>query len=254
VVEAILVAGISAITSLVVSLLTLYVGGLQRRREAERTRRAEIHANYLNPLRFHTSEVHHRLGEILRAVEADDDRRRALEAVDTPADISTKPPEWLTGHGCYLTSTVYLTACLFCWIERTRRDIPYLRLRRRADTVLTGLLLRVQKTFLKDLGVYYVLQTSIGQDMWVQAEGRLCTYREFCERLADPDTRVWFDRAFLYFLETARNQKMGRVAEAVEATGALGSFLDRVVAGGSSLSRGEERALAASRDTRLLPS
>ncbi|MEV1005727.1 hypothetical protein [Nonomuraea sp. NPDC050202] len=243
--DAILVTAVSAITSLAVSLITLYVGGLQRRRDIERARQAEIQRGYLNPLRFHTSEVHHRLDEILRAVEADDDdRRRALDAVETPADVSTKPAEWLTGHGCYLTSTVYLTVCLFCWIERVRREIPYLRLQGKDDTVLTGLLLQVQRAFLKDLGVYYVLQTSIGEDMWFQDEGRLYTYREFCQRLSDPDTRIWFDRAFLYFLETARNQKIDRVSEAVEATRVLGSFLDNVVAGGSSLNRSQNHALA----------
>jgi hypothetical protein len=244
-VEAILVAGISAFTSLVVSLITLYVGSLQRRRDLQRARQAEIQVNYLNPLRWHTSEAHNRLNEIMRAVAVDDERRRALDAVEAPADISTKSPEWLTGHGCYLTSSVYLTACLFHSIDRVRRDIPYLRLRGRDDTVLIGLLLRVQRAFLQDLGVYYVLQTSIGQDMWLKDEERLCTYREFCHRLAVPESRVWFDRAFLYFLETARNQKMERVIKAVEATEALSSFLDRVVAGGSSLGPGEERATAA---------
>jgi hypothetical protein len=44
-------------------------------------------------------------------------------------------------------------------------------------------MLRVSHSFLRDQGIYYVLQPSIGQDMILAAEDRLISYREFCDLL-----------------------------------------------------------------------
>ncbi|MET8452349.1 hypothetical protein [Streptomyces sp. NPDC005209] len=45
--------------------------------------------------------------------------------------------------------------------------------------------------------VYYATQSSIGTDVLLEPEGRLRSYREFCDLLAEPDRRVWADPLFL---------------------------------------------------------
>jgi hypothetical protein len=75
-------------------------------------------------------------------------------------------------------------------------------------------MLRVSHSFLRDQGIYYVLQPSIGQDMIVAKRNRLVTYREFCELLRTPTRRVWLDRLIAYYFETGRGMKLDRVADA----------------------------------------
>ena len=95
--------------------------------------------------------------------------------------MSAKDAAWFTGPGCALMSSVYLTSCLFAQLKKVREDFPYLRLSATDDTRLAALLLRVQRGFLVNGGVYYVTQPSIGESVWVRGDERLLTYREFCE-------------------------------------------------------------------------
>ena len=72
--------------------------------------------------------------------------------------------------------------------------------------------------------------------MWLDGENsRLRTYREFCELLMSPVSRVWLDRLFLYYLETGRAEKLERVRDAIASIQQLSDFLDRCVGGGDSL-------------------
>ena len=139
------------------------------------------------------------------------------------------------GLGAYLASSAYLTACLFAWLKKTRDSTPYLRLGSDDDTRLSVLMLRVSHSFLRDQGIYYVLQPSIGQDMILADEDRLISYREFCELLLTPARRVWLDRLIAYYLETGRGMKLDRVADAIAAMEALSAFLDDVAGGGESV-------------------
>jgi len=96
-------------------------------------------------------------------------------------------------------------------------------------------MLRVSHAFLRDQGIYYVLQPSIGQDMIIAAEDRLISYREFCGLLRIPERRIWLDRLVLYYLETGRGMKLGRVADGIAAIESLSSLLDDVTGGGQSV-------------------
>lgn len=91
--------------------------------------------------------------------------------------------------GAYLASSAYLTACLFAWLKKNRDSAPYLHLGNEDDTHYSVLMLRVSHSFLRDQGIYYVIQPSIGQDMILAAEDRLISYREFCELLSTPGRR-----------------------------------------------------------------
>ena len=225
---------ISALTSVAVVLVSFFLSSRDDRKKAVQAEQRELNARYLNPLRLHLAETRFRLAEILLRT-GESGQCEDLLTIDGPADMSNREPGWFTNWGAYLVSSAYLTACLFAWLKKTRDSAPYLRLRSEDDTRLSVLMLRVSHSFLRDQGIYYVLQPSIGQDMILVAEDRLISYREFCELLLTPTRRVWLDRLIAYYLETGRGMKLDRVTDAIAAMETLSSFLDDVTGGGESV-------------------
>ena len=225
---------ISALTSVAVVLVSFLLSSRAERKKAARAERQELNSRYLNPLRLHLAETRFRLSEILQRTK-ESGQCQDLLTIDAPADMSSRDPEWFTNRGAYLASSAYLTACLFAWLKKTRDSAPYLRLGSEDDTRLSVLMLRVSHSFLRDQGIYHVLQPSIGQDMINTAADRLLGYREFCELLRTPAHRVWLDRLIGYYLETGRGMKLDRVADGITAMETLSAFLDEVTGGGESV-------------------
>jgi hypothetical protein len=232
--SALVIALISALTSVAVVFVSYFLSSRSDSKKAAQADRQALNARYLNPLRLQLAENRFWLTEILVRIEGSGQCEDLL-TIDAPADISDRDPEWFTGWGAYLASSAYLTACLFAWLKKTRDSAPYLRLGSEDDTSLSVLMLRVSQSFLRDQGIYYVLQPSIGQDMILAAEDRLVSYREFCELLREPERRIWLDRLIAYYLETGRGMKLDRVRDAIAAMDALSGLLDDVAGGGGSV-------------------
>ncbi|MFJ4482521.1 hypothetical protein ACIP3D_09275 [Streptomyces longwoodensis] len=224
----------AAATSVVVTVCSLFLSERQQRRRELRGERHQLNAKYLNPLRLHLVENHFRLSRISNHTSARGPDATML-VIDDPADVSAKDAAWFTGAGYALMSSVYLTACLFAHLKKVREDFPYLRLSATDDTRLAALLLRVQRGFRYQEGVYYVTQPSIGEAVWVRGDERLLTYREFCEKLQDPAWRMWNDRLIMFHLETARGEKTERTGRLLAALAQLSEFLDDCVGGGKSI-------------------
>jgi len=234
-VEILIATLVSAFTSIIVVVISQIIsarGEIAKVREAERR---EINSKFLNPLRLYLVDNHLRLSEILYRIERDNGQCVDLLTVESSADLSTKDPAWYNGAGTYLASSAYLTACLFAWLKAIRDNSPYLRLAKNEDTQLITLLLRVGVAFRRNGGIYYVTQPSIGQDMFIDNGDRVRSYRQFCELLCDPATRVWMDRLIDYYLETGGGQKTERIHSAITAIEELSGFLDSAVGGGDSL-------------------
>ncbi|MGC4870255.1 hypothetical protein ACLQ3B_32970 [Micromonospora sp. DT53] len=228
-------ATVGALASLAVAMLSAYLAARQQRRSALDVEHRLLRESYLNPLRFHLVENHFRLVDTVERVEAAGGRFAEVDVVSAPEEISSKSASWFTGEGARLTSAVYLSACLFVHTARVRDNVPYLRLTASVDTRLAELLLQVQIGFLKDRGIPYVLQNSIGHDLWHREDQRLRSYREFCDLLADPSTRVWFDPLIRVHLETGRGEKLYRIRVLLDAIEQLARFLDDCVSGGRSV-------------------
>ncbi len=233
--NALVVAVVSAATSLLVSIISLWLGDRQRERGERRTERRDLNARYLNPTRMYLVENHFRLAGTVRRVQAEGGTCAAMLVVERPEELSEKDADWFNGTGCALVSSVYLTACLFAHLKQVRDDFPYLRLSGADDTRLAALILSLQHGYLRDDGIFYVTQPSIGEDMWLRDQGRLRTYREFCTLLGQPGSRVWFDRLVRFHLDTARGIKLARAEEALAALRVLTDFLDGCVGGGRSI-------------------
>jgi len=71
--------------------------------------------------------------------------------------------------------------------------------------------------------------------MYLASEKRLITYREFCQLLQNPETRVWFDRLLNFYIETGQGQKLKRIENIMGGIQTMSLFLDRVAGGGSSI-------------------
>ena len=207
---------------------------LPRKQSSDETGSGKINFTYLNPLRLHLLENYFRLAEILTTVSRVG-RSEPLLSVNSAADISEQSDEWFNGQGCYLISSSYLTASLFYQMRKVRDDLPFLRLGANDDTKLMTLMIKVSLGFLRNLGIFYLTQPSIGNDMYLPNEGRLITYREFCQTLKSPKRRIWFDRLLRYYLETGRGENLDRVHSALSAMRELLMLLDQAVAGGNSL-------------------
>jgi hypothetical protein len=226
-----LAAIISALTALAVTAATLIVTNLNEKKKESKILRNK----YLNPLRLYLEENYFRISEILQRVKDGDGKCKILLYIESPEEVSNKDASWCNGKGCYLISSCYFTACLFVFIKKVREDIPYLRLKGGDDTKLLNLIFKVSHSFLQDLGIYYAIQHSIGEQAYIRSEERCMTYQEFCEALLDNEKRIWFDRLLKFYLDTAEGKSIERANSVVESIYNLSAFLDNKVRGGPSI-------------------
>lgn len=214
------------------SVIVLAGGHVLSKVGTARDKKSQINSQYMNPLRLFAEEVYYRLYEIKVEPEAPIWLSQSIRHED---ELSERDDDWYVGSGCYLISSCYFTACLFATITRLRRDIPYLQIGRSADTELLRLTFRVSKAFLRDLGVFYVIQHTIGRHMY---DGdRLLNYREFCHLLSKREERIWFSQLLRFYLDLGKGEERAwrRLDEALDSIWDLGNFVDRVVKGGRSI-------------------
>lgn len=231
----ILVAIIGGFISLLVAMSTQYVITWRERNSAKREEKKKIQLEYLNPLRLFLVESHFRLAEIKHRVsESENNKCEILLFEENANQIKNKDEIWFNGEGCYLISSCYLVACLFSCLNRARESVPFLELSKSDDTKLLALSTKVSLGFLRNLGIFYVSQFSIGHDLYNRDENILLTYREFCTLLRSENS-IWFTRLLEYFIQTGQGQNLDRINEALEAMAELSSFLDGAVGGGESL-------------------
>lgn len=225
--QVVLTAIISSVTSLLVVAVSNYLTSRRERRDRQLSEAAALSVRYVNPLRLYLTENHWRLGRIRESLAQGEEHR--LLTVRDPKELSNKSADWFNGQGCYLVSSAYLTACLFAHLTKLRDDFPYLRLSEADDTELLGHLLQVNIAFSGPGGVYYATQPSIGEQLLNRAENRLRSYREFCELLQDPSSRVWMDRLVAFYLAAGRGEPeaRARLDRIIRSIANLIAFLDK---------------------------
>lgn len=233
--EKLIVAIIAGFASLLVALSTQYFITWRERKALKDEERRKIQLEYLNPLRLFLIESHFRLSEIKQRVSSSEDNRCEILLFEENLDeIKSKKASWFNGEGSFLISSCYFVACLFASLNRAREGIPFLKLSNKDDTIFIALSTKVSLGFLRDLGIFYASQFSIGHDLFNREQCRFLTYREFCNLLRSEDS-IWFNRLLEYFIQTGQGKNMGRVDEALKAMAELSKFIDDAVGGGESL-------------------
>jgi len=247
-VKEVLTAIISAVTSVLVVLVTYGLNSYREAKSKEKQEANRIISTYLNPLRFYLVENYFRLAEMLQRIVKDGGKHEALLYVTDVREISEQSAEWFNSYGCYLISSCYMTARLFYQLDKIKQELSYLRLSKKDDTELITLISILSRCFGRDYGIYYLIQPSIGNDMYLASEKRLITYREFCQLLQNPETRVWFDRLLNFYIETGQGQKLKRIEDIMGTIQSMSLFLDRVAGGGSSIKEWKKRSQQGSDD------
>ncbi|NJP10313.1 MAG: hypothetical protein HC866_13255 [Leptolyngbyaceae cyanobacterium RU_5_1] len=109
----VLTALISAVTSVLVVLVTYGLNSYRETKFKEKQEADRIISTYLNPLRFYLVENYFRLSEILKGIVNDSGKHEALLYITDVKEISEQSAEWFNSYGCYLISSCYMTGRLF---------------------------------------------------------------------------------------------------------------------------------------------
>lgn len=230
---------VAAIIGALASLSAIYLKEYFSNRNAVNNLKAielkMINHEHFNHLRLYLAEVYYCLSDIQSKIKAEGGHCSALLYVDDARTISDHEDDWFINNGCFLISACYLTACLFYYMQKLRDDLPYLRLNNKDDSSLLSLMINVSDGFIKNLGVFYLIQSSIGADMYLVSEKRLLTYREFCLLLKKPSSRIWFDRLINFYIDTGRGSYPERISNLTNAINSLAQFIENLIGGNSSV-------------------
>lgn len=211
------------------------VSQYQQRNQKEKDAIEEMKLKYLGPLRLYLVESFIRLYEIDKKI-SDNQEHQALICIEKPEDISAKNISWMIGEGCYLLSSCYLIACLFFTIKQVRDVVPFLKLDKKQDTEMLKLMESINILFGGlEGGVFYVIQFSLANDIYLSDKQRLMTYREFCEMLQDSKNREWWDGLIRFFIRAGRGENIQRLRFAQTAIHTLSTFLDKQIGQGDSI-------------------
>lgn len=229
-----LIAIISASTSIIVVVLSQALISLRDNRISRKAEIRNIQKEHINPLRFFLGECYLRIEQILDAFEEENSKKpiENILIIQDPFELTSKDSSWFAGRGCYLISSCYYTACLFAYMERIRNKTPFLKLSDENDTRLIQMLVKVSNNFGEDLNIFYTIQMNIGREMYSEEEHNVITYRRFCELLMDENNIIWYESLVRFFLKMARNECRNKDS-LVKHMKELADFLDEIVSGSS---------------------
>ncbi len=185
----------------------------------------ELNIKYLNGLRLCLEETYARLSEIKERIKKEGNCSE-LTYVKNFDDIKKQSKIWFVSDGCYLISSSYIVACLYAAIEKLKEEYPYIKIKKRDDTMILNKVFKINQAFLKDLSVYYVLQQNIGQIMYKKTEERILNYAEFTELLIDDKMSLWFERLISFMIEVGHGKKQDNINHVLEAIISLSSYLE----------------------------
>lgn len=224
---------ITAGTSIVVVILSQTLIRQRERKQALENDRACLCNEYINPIRFMLAENYYRVNKIARQVK-ETGKSKDILVIGKETDVLDKNPEWFVEDGCYLISSCYLTACLFAYMEKMRKGIPFFRISRYKDTQLTYIINKLVVDFSANLNIYYVIQMNIGKECYIKDEQRVLSYREFCELLKNKENFKWYKSLIAYYLRIGRGEYKEMKYLLVHIS-QLSRYLDNLVKGGDSI-------------------
>ncbi len=176
-----------------------------------------------------------RLHEIDKKI-TESKEHKALYFIENPEEISSKNLSWMREEGCYLISSCYFIGCLFFAIKQVRDAVPYLKLGKKEDTELLKLMEEINIYFGGlEGGIFYVIQFSLANDIYLSDKQRIMTYKDFCEMLQEGSKREWWDGLIKFFIKAGKGQNIERLRLAKGAIYSLSEFLDQHIGKGNSI-------------------
>lgn len=230
---------IAAGTSIIVVILSQILISSKDKKQARALETNNLLKEFLNPIRFMLAENYFRINKIVEETQQKGKHDKIL-VINNAEEVIHKDTEWFVGEGCYLMSSCYFVACLFAYIEKIRRDIPFLKLPNHIDTELIRRINKLVAGFSKNLNIYYAIQMNIGKEFYIKEEQRLITYREFCEVVKDKANLCWYKPLITYFLRIASGE-YHETQYILKDIKEFTKYLDEIVSGGDSI---EQKILA----------
>lgn len=192
--------------------------------QKNRERSTYLFDQYLNRLKMANEEVFIRFNELLhRKVE----NTLSVIEIDEYDELDKRDAVWYNEFGSFFGTTCYFVCWLFFYIDKIRREIPHFAIRGVKSTELMSSIFDLQYAFLRNTGIFYGIQMSIGREM----EGANTTnisYREFCEKLMDAKSRVWLKRVVYFILDFKKGNRFEQFAEIQQKSYELGILLDKI--------------------------
>ncbi|MCH2246340.1 MAG: hypothetical protein MK111_17180 [Crocosphaera sp.] len=222
-----------------IPLLTKYftqqITQYQQQKQKDKEEKEQINLKYLSPLRLNLVESFVRLDEIYKSC-TEGKEKSPLCCIEKSEEVSQKSLSWMIKDGCYLMSSCYLIACLFFSIKQVRDAIPYLKIGTNEDTQLLNLMEEINIAFAGvEGGVFYVIQFSIANDIYLREEQRLMTYREFCQMVQKEENREWWDGLIRFFIRAGKRENLERLELVKNSINTLTTFLDQQIGEGDAI-------------------
>ncbi|ABW32009.1 hypothetical protein [Acaryochloris marina] len=180
--------------------------------------------NYINHLKIANEELFIRINVLLNLRQS-----RKLEIIDISSfqELEDKNTEWYNEEGAFFGTTAYFLCWLFFSIDLIKREIPHFKLRKVKSNIVMNSLFDLQHVFLKDFGIYYAIQMSIGREM-ENPDGRVISYRQFVEKLQDYNSRIWFKRIVCFILDFKNGNRFRQFQEIYKYSYELAKVLDAI--------------------------
>ena len=227
-----IIALISAATSVVVTLLAQWLTARNRRRQKRLDEQRLVLHTYIYPLRFALEQAYFRNAKLLESIERGDPESLAwLQFAETGAAMAARPDAWFNENksGYYHVSSCYIAACLFHRMGRLRAELPYVALSAEDDAQLIGLMYAVTYSFLADEGVYHILQDSMGVDLYLADLQRIRNYREYCQLLKQPNTADWHNKLLDFYAQAGRGERTAQLREIVASIARLLTHIETLL-------------------------
>jgi hypothetical protein len=213
---------IAALIGALVGGLIAFIGSVYLK---FRERREYLFDKYLNRLKMANEEVFIRVNEFLHRKRENNDLH--IIEINKIEELDNKSDDWYNEWGSFFGTTCYFFCWLFFCIDKVRREIPQFRLKGVRTIDLMNSIFDLQYAFLKDLGIFYGIQMSIGREM-EGSGGDVISYKAFCRRLMNEDSRVWFKRLIYFVLDFKKGNRFEQFYEISEKSHKLGILLEKL--------------------------
>ena len=202
---------------------------LRQEREIDRDKEKEhIRLKILNPLLIACEDLLERMTDIKRRrndpLKRDDMKRWFRDVKDKRGQDPDSFAYWANDEGYFAMSTLYITAVYFYYAGTIRRDFPFFELVQGGESTLLSRLSEARVSIGGKFGIWEAMQDSLGA--YLDADGTVKNYREFCEMIISEPQAVWFNRLIDFYrdIHLKLEDQLGNIEHSLEG---LSAFLRR---------------------------
>jgi hypothetical protein len=186
----------SSILAVVAAFITTRYKLRQQRRIEGEKEKEHVRLKILNPLLVASEDLLDRIADVTRRRTDPDKGRETQRWFREIKERAARDPGafafWANDEGYFAMSTLYITAIYLHYAGKIRRDFPYFELEQGSESTLLSHLSVVRASLGGKFGIWEAMQDSLGA--YLETEGKVRNYRQFCEMIVSAPDAVWFNR------------------------------------------------------------